>query len=133
MRIIRTDAAPAPVAGAPYAQGLRASGELLFISGQLGIDPATGALVAGDVGAQTARAMENLLAILEAGGGRVSDLARTTIYLTDLTAFGSVNEVYARALGGHTPARATVGVAALPLGAQVEIDAVAVLGAPPAG
>jgi 2-iminobutanoate/2-iminopropanoate deaminase len=129
VRTIRTESAPAPVAGAPYSQGVAASGgELLFISGQVAIDPATGAIAAPGVAEQTSRAMANLLAVLAAAGGAPGDLVKTTIYMTDLSGFAEMNGAYADALGGHAPARATVGVASLPLGALVEIEGVAVIG-----
>jgi 2-iminobutanoate/2-iminopropanoate deaminase len=129
VRTIRTESAPAPVAGAPYSQGVAAAGgELLFISGQVAIDPATGAIAETGVAAQTSRAMANLLAVLSAAGGAPGDLVKTTIYMTDLSGFAEMNGAYATALGGHAPARATVGVAALPLGALVEIEGVAVIG-----
>lgn len=129
MRSIRTETAPAPVAGAPYSQAISAPcGEMVFVSGQLGIDPATGALVGGGVEEQTRMALANLRAILAEAGAGVGDVAKTTVYLTDLSAdFAAMNAVYAEVLGARAPARATVGVAALPLGACVEIEAVAVI------
>lgn len=128
MRIIRTEDAPAPVAGAPYSQAVAVPpGELVFVSGQVPVDPATGALVDGDAAAQAAQVMRNVAAVVAAAGGDMSDVARCTIYLTDLADFPAVNEVYGRAFAGDPPARATVGVAALPLGARVEIEAIAVL------
>lgn len=131
MRPIRTEAAPAPVAGAPYSQAVAAApGETVFVSGQLGIDPQTGALVGDGVREQTMVALRHLATILAAAGARMEDVAKTTVYLADLAAdFPAMNEVYATAFAGHAPARATVGVAALPLGARVEIDAVAVIAA----
>jgi 2-iminobutanoate/2-iminopropanoate deaminase len=129
MRAIRTEAAPAPVAGAPYSQAVAASpGEIVFVSGQVPVDPATGALVEGDVSVQTALVLRHLAAVLEAAGAALADVARTTVFLTDLAGdFPAMNAAYAEAFGGHAPARATVGVAALPLGARVEIEVVAVL------
>lgn len=128
MRIIRTDAAPAPVAGAPYSQAVAVpAGELVFVSGQVPVDPATGALVEGDAAAQATQVMRNVAAVVAAAGGTMGDIAKCTIYLTDLGDFPAVNEVYGRAFGDAPPARATVGVAALPLGAAVEIEAIAVL------
>ena len=122
-REIRTQAAPAPVG--PYVQAL-AHGGLVWVSGQLGLDPATGRLVEGGVEAQAERAFANLGAVLEAAGSSLQRLLRVSIYLTDLSAFPRVNEIYARRLGpGTKPARSTIGVAALPLGAAVEVDAVA--------
>jgi 2-iminobutanoate/2-iminopropanoate deaminase len=115
----------APGAIGPYSQGVRA-GELLFLSGQIPLDPATGQLVAGDIAAQTRRVMDNLKAVLAAGGCSFRDVVRTTIYLVDLGHFAAVNEAYGAYFEAPFPARATVQVAALPRGAQVEIDAVAV-------
>ena len=129
MKLIHTDGAPAPVQGAPYSQAVvTRGGRLLFISGQIPIDPATGELVPGDATAQTKQAMRNVLAVLSAAGGAPSDIARCTIYLTDLADFPAVNAAYGAALEGHRPARATVEVSGLPLGARVEIDAIADLG-----
>ena len=116
--------ADAPQAIGPYAQAVR-SGEWLFLSGQIGLDPVGGELVGGDVVAQATRVLENLRAVLAAAGASLDDVVRTTIYLVDLTDFGRVNEVYARFFTAPFPARATVGAAALPRGARVEIDAVA--------
>jgi 2-iminobutanoate/2-iminopropanoate deaminase len=141
VRRIRTDAAPAPVAGAPYSQAVAAplgagGGELVFVSGQVPVDPGTGRLIEGDVREQTALVLRHVAAVLAAAGGGLEHVVRTTVYLVDLSRdFAPMNEVYAAALGRTAPARATVGVAALPLGALVEIDAVAMIppaaGAPP--
>jgi 2-iminobutanoate/2-iminopropanoate deaminase len=128
MRAIRTDAAPAPVAGAPYSQAAAGRpGELVYVSGQVAVDPETGALVDDDVRGQTALALRHVAAILAAAGGGLEHVVKTTVYLTDMRDFAAMNEVYSHAFSGHAPARATVGVAALPLGALVEIEAVAVL------
>jgi 2-iminobutanoate/2-iminopropanoate deaminase len=131
MRTIRTEAAPAPVAGAPYSQATAASlgeGEIVWVSGQLGVDPAEGALVADDVAEQTILAIRHIAAVLAEAGGGLEDIVKTTVYLTDLSDdFPAMNEVYGHAFGASAPARATVGVAALPLGARVEIEAVAVI------
>jgi len=116
----------APGAIGPYSQALRVR-QMLFLSGQIPIDPATGHLVPGDVAAQTARVMDNLRQVLAAAGCGFDDVVKTTIYLVDLVHFGAVNEVYGRAFRPPYPARATVQVSALPRGAQVEIDAIAVL------
>jgi reactive intermediate/imine deaminase len=116
----------APAAIGPYSQAIRA-GDLLFVSGQIPLDPATGQLVQGDVTAQTERVLENLDAVLDAAGCKASDVVRTTIYLVDLTHFAAVNEVYGRFFSAPYPARSTVQVAALPRSAAVEIDAVAVV------
>ena len=131
MKTIRTEAAPAPVAGAPYSQAAAAApgkGEIVWVSGQLGIDPADGTLVADDVSEQTALVLRHIAAILAAAGGGLADVVKTTVYLTDLSGdFPAMNDVYGHAFAGSAPARATVGVAALPLGARVEIEAVAVI------
>ncbi len=129
IRPVRTTAAPAPVAGAPYSQGIDVTGtRMVFASGQVPVDPVTGALDGEDVATQTRRALANLRAVLEAGGASLQDVVKTTVFLTDLAAdFGAMNAVYAEVFGGHAPARSTVGVAALPLGARVEIEAVAVV------
>jgi 2-iminobutanoate/2-iminopropanoate deaminase len=124
-RIFSPDA-PRPIG--PYNQAVR-SGEFVFCSGQVALDPATGALVDGDAAAQTGQVLRNLAAVLEAGGLSLNDVVKTTIYLVDLADFSAVNEAYGRCFGDLPPARSTVGVVALPLGARVEIDAIAV--APP--
>ncbi len=116
----------APAAIGPYSQAIRA-GDLLFVSGQIPLDPATGQIVSGDVAAQTERVILNLRAILEAAGSSFAGVVKTTVYLTDLAQFADVNEVYARFFEPPFPARATVQVAALPRGAQVEIDAIALI------
>jgi 2-iminobutanoate/2-iminopropanoate deaminase len=116
----------APAAIGPYSQAVR-TGELLFVSGQIAIDPSTGELVLGDVATQTQRVMDNLSQILAAAGCGFDDVVRATIYLVDLQQFAAVNEVYGRAFRPPYPARATVQVSALPRGAQVEIDAIAIV------
>lgn len=116
--------ADAPAAIGPYSQAVRA-GALLFVSGQIPLDPATGQIVPGDVAAQAERVLDNLEAILIAGGCGFGDVVRTTIYLVDLAHFATVNEVYARFFAAPYPARVTVQVSALPRGALVEIDAIA--------
>src|SRR5262245_21407204 len=116
----------APQAIGPYSQAVRA-GQWLFCSGQIGLDPATGELVAGGVVEETIRVLDNLRAVLEAAGGSLHDVVRTTIYLVDLADFTRVNDAYARVFTPPFPARATVGVASLPRRARVEIDAIAVL------
>jgi 2-iminobutanoate/2-iminopropanoate deaminase len=115
----------APAAIGPYSQAVRAGG-LVFVSGQIPLDPATGQIVPGDVAAQTARVVENLRAVLVAAACGFGDVVRTTIYLVDLAHFATVNEAYARAFTAPFPARVTVQVSALPRGALVEIDAIAV-------
>ena len=125
MRAVRSDAAPAPVG--PYSQAI-AHGGLLFVSGQIPLDPATGQLVEGGIEAQVERVLQSLAAVLEAGGSSLAQVLRTTVYLADLSLFPRVNEVYARHFSHEPPpARVTIQAAALPLGAQVEIDAIAAL------
>jgi 2-iminobutanoate/2-iminopropanoate deaminase len=114
----------APKAVGPYSQGIR-SGGFLFTSGQIPIDPTTGKLVDGGIEAQTKRVLENLRAVLGAAGATFDDVVKATIYLTDMGDFAAVNTVYASHFGATPPARSTVQVAALPLGASVEIDFVA--------
>jgi reactive intermediate/imine deaminase len=114
----------APGAIGPYSQAVK-SGDLLFLSGQIPLDPATGQLVTGDIVAQTRRVMDNLRAVLGAAGCTFSDVVRTTIYLVDLGHFAAVNETYGSYFEAPYPARATVQVAALPKAAQVEIDVIA--------
>jgi 2-iminobutanoate/2-iminopropanoate deaminase len=114
----------APAAIGPYSQAVRAGG-LVFLSGQIPLDPATGKLVEGDIAEQTRRVMENLRAVLAAAGCGFADVVRTTIYLVDLAHFTAVNEAYGAYFEAPYPSRATVQVAALPRGAQVEIDAIA--------
>ena len=117
----------APAAIGPYSQAVRAGG-LLFISGQIPLDPESGEVVNGDVSAQTHRVMRSLGAILEAADAGFDNVVRTTIFLTDLGDFARVNEVYGSYFTAPAPTRATVQVAALPKGASVEIDAIAHLG-----
>ena len=119
---IRTDRAPNAIG--PYSQAIR-SGDLLFCSGQIGLDPATGEVVRGGTAAEAEQVMQNLEAVLAAAGLGFEHLVRTTIYLVDLADFATVNDIYGRRLVEPYPARATVGVAALPRGARVEIDAIA--------
>jgi 2-iminobutanoate/2-iminopropanoate deaminase len=116
----------APRAIGPYSQATRANG-LLFTAGQVGFDPATGELVDGGIAEQTARVLQNVRAILTAEGLELSNVVKTTVFLVDMAEFAEMNAVYAEAFGDHRPARSTVAVAALPRGARVEIDAVAVL------
>jgi 2-iminobutanoate/2-iminopropanoate deaminase len=117
----------APKAIGPYSQGIRANG-LLFTAGQVALDPATGELVPGGIAEQTGRVMENLRAVLTAAGTDFSRVVKTTVFLVDMADFTAMNEVYGRAFGAHRPARSTVAVAALPRGARVEIEVIAVSG-----
>jgi 2-iminobutanoate/2-iminopropanoate deaminase len=131
LHVIRTEAAPAPVAGAPYSQAIAVpAGTLVFASGQVPVDPVTGALVEDEIGAQTRQVLANIAAVLSAAGGGLGNVVKSTVFLVNLAEdFGAMNAVYAEAFAGHTPARSTVGVAALPLGARVEIEVIARLGA----
>jgi 2-iminobutanoate/2-iminopropanoate deaminase len=117
--------AEAPAAVGPYSQAMCA-GDLVFCSGQIPLDPKTGNLVAGDFRAQAERVLDNLHAVLRAAGVSFADVVRTTVYLIDLADFAVLNELYAARFGEPFPARVTVGVAALPKGARVEVDAIAV-------
>ena len=114
----------APKAIGPYSQAVRA-GQLLFVSGQVPLDPATGEMVAGDIAAQTRRVFENLGAVLKAGGRSFGDVVRTTVFLADMNDFSAVNQVYGTYFSEPYPARATVQVARLPKDARVEIDVIA--------
>lgn len=116
----------APSAVGPYSHGM-ISGGLLFCSGQTPLDPETNELVTGPIGDQTRRCLENLAAVCAAAGAQLSDAVRLTVYVTDMSTFAQVNEVYGEFFESDPPARVTIGVAALPLGADVEIDAVVAL------
>jgi 2-iminobutanoate/2-iminopropanoate deaminase len=119
---IATTAAPAAIG--PYNQAI-ASGNLVFASGQIALDPATGQLVEGDVQAQTRRALENLSAVLQAAGSSLGQVVKTTVFLTSMTDFTAMNEVYGQYFTAEPPARSTVAVAELPRSALVEVEAVA--------
>jgi 2-iminobutanoate/2-iminopropanoate deaminase len=122
-KIIQTPAAPAAVG--PYSQAV-ASGDLLYTAGQVPLDPATGKLVPGDIGAQTHQVMKNLAAVLAAAGGSFADVVKTTCFLADMADFAAFNAVYAEYFAGMAPpARSTVAVAGLPLGARVEVELLA--------
>lgn len=120
-QIISSDQAPKAIG--PYSQAVR-SGDLVFLSGQIPLDPATGELVAGDFRAAARRVFDNLRAVAAAAGGSLDDAVRVTIYLTDLGRFPVVNEVMAEYFTPPYPARVTIGVAALPKGAEVEVDCI---------
>lgn len=124
MNTVKTDNAPGAIG--PYAQARR-HGPLLFISGQLPIHPATGVFVSDDPVAQARQSLENIKAIAEAAGANISDTVKTTIFVTDLSVFHAVNEVYGSFFKDPYPARACVQVSALPKGAQIEIEAVVAL------
>lgn len=119
-------AAGAPAAVGPYSHGVISNG-LLFCSGQTPLDPATNTLVEGTAGDRTRRCLDNLAAVCAAAGAQLSDAVRCAVYVTDLGAFAEVNAAYAEYFPGEPPARTTIGVAALPLGADVEIDAIVAL------
>lgn len=121
-RAISTPGAPAAIG--PYSQGI-AVGGFLFTAGQGALDPATGALVEGGIAAETERVMANLTAVLDAAGCGWGDVVKTTVFLVDVGEFAIVNAIYGRFVSDPPPARSTVGVAALPKGARVEIEAVA--------
>ena len=119
---ISTDKAPSAIG--PYSQAVRA-GQFVFCSGQIGIDPATGKFIGVDVESQTRQVMQNLRRVLAAATLDLSHVAKTTIFLVNMEDFSSVNEIYGAEFGDHKPARATVQVAGLPLGALIEIECVA--------
>jgi len=123
MDYVATDSAPKAIG--PYSQAV-VHGELVFTSGQIPLDPATGKLVEGGFEASTRRVFENLRAVLEAAGVGFGDVVKATVYLSDLSNFPVLNGIYAEVFGDHRPSRSTVGVAQLPMGAPVEIDLVAV-------
>ena len=120
--LIVTDAAPVPVG--PYSVGVGTE-SLLFCAAQAGLDPSTGRLVPGGTRAETEQAMRNLAAVLRADGLSFADVVKTTIFLVDIAEFADVNDVYGRLIGERPPARTTVGVAALPIGARIEIEMIA--------
>jgi reactive intermediate/imine deaminase len=124
MDIINSDQAPKAIG--PYSQAIRA-GNVIYTSGQIALDPATGALVEGDFAAQANRVFENLKAVLAAGGATFANVTKATVYLTDLANFTTLNEIYASYFGETKPARTTIGVAQLPKGGLVEIDLIAIL------
>jgi 2-iminobutanoate/2-iminopropanoate deaminase len=124
-RTVSTREAPAAIG--PYSQAVEAGG-FVFLSGQIPLDPVTGELVSGSIQEETRRVMENLKAVLAAAGLSFADVVKTTIYVTDIGDFAAVNEVYGSYFKEEPPARATVQVAALPKGARVEMDAVALRG-----
>jgi 2-iminobutanoate/2-iminopropanoate deaminase len=122
---VLTERAPAPVG--PYSQAIR-SGGFLFCSGQVGLDPKLGKIVEGGVAEQTRQVLDNIAAVLSAAGLTFDAIVKTTIFLVDINDFATVNAIYGERMGAPPPARSTVAVAALPLGARVEIEAIASTG-----
>jgi 2-iminobutanoate/2-iminopropanoate deaminase len=120
------NAAGAPAAAGPYSHAVKSNG-LVFLSGQTPIDPATGQLVEGSIGDKTRRCLDNLAIVAAASGASLEDAVRMGIYVTDISVFKDVNEAYGSYFASDPPARSTIGVAALPLGAEVEIDGVLAL------
>ncbi|MBI5166629.1 MAG: RidA family protein [candidate division NC10 bacterium] len=120
--VVSTERAPKAIG--PYVQAIKANG-FLFTSGQVALDPQTGKLISGDISAQTHQVFENLKAVLEAAGTSLERAVKINVYLTDMADFPKMNEVFAEYVGKDKPARTTIGVAQLPLGARVEIDVVA--------
>ncbi len=123
-RVVRTERAPAPFQGAPYSQAV-VWNDLVFVSGQIPLDPDTGRMVDGGIREQTERVMRNVEAVLEEAGSSLGNLLKTTIFIVDLGHFGELNEVYGGFVGDRPPARATVEIKSLPQGALLEIDAIA--------
>lgn len=124
--IINTSNAPGAIG--PYSQAMKVScGNMIFTAGQIPLDPATGQMVEGDIKTQTRRVLENVKALLEAAGASLQDVAKTTVFMSDLGEFQAMNEVYGEYFASHPPARSTVEVKALPRGAKVEIETVAVI------
>ena len=124
IQAITTDRAPIP--RGPYSPAIRA-GNMVFVAGQVPLDPATGKLVEGSIGDQTRRCLHNLQAVCSAQGAQLREAVRCGIYVTDMGVFAEVNEAYGAFFTSEPPARTTIGVASLPLGAQVEVDAIVAL------
>jgi 2-iminobutanoate/2-iminopropanoate deaminase len=122
--IVKTDKAPVPIA--PYSQGVKSNG-LLFVAGQIGLDPTTRKLVEGGFEAETVQIMANIKAVVEAAGSKMDDIVNTTIYIKDMNNFAKVNEIYGKYFKNDFPARTTIGVASLAVGANIEITVVAAL------
>jgi 2-iminobutanoate/2-iminopropanoate deaminase len=122
MEFVNSSSAPAAVG--PYSQAVKVGG-FVYTAGQVGLDPATGKIVEGGVEAETRQVLANLVAVLDAAGSSLQETVKTSIFLADINDFQAVNAIYAEAMGDHRPARSTVQAGALPLGARVEIDAVA--------
>jgi 2-iminobutanoate/2-iminopropanoate deaminase len=123
-RVVQTDGAPAPFQGAPYSQGI-VHGDLVFVAGQVGIDPETNRVVEGGIEAQTEQVMKNISAVLEEAGSSLANVLKASIFLVDFGDFPAMNDIYGRFVGPDFPARATVQIAGLPSGALVEIEILA--------
>jgi 2-iminobutanoate/2-iminopropanoate deaminase len=123
-QVIKTDKAPVPIA--PYSQAIKSNG-FLFLAGQIGLEPSSRKLIEGGFEAETEQIMQNIKAVLEAGGASMADIVNTTIYLKDINNFSKVNEIYGKYFTKDFPARTTVGVANLPGGANIEIAVVAAM------
>lgn len=123
-QVIITEKGPKPIG--PYSPGIRTE-DLLFVSGTLGVDPTTGKFPPGGIAAQTRQVLVNLTSILEAGGSSIADVVKTTVFMADLTEFSKMNAIYAEFFTQAAPARSTVQVAALPAGAAIEIEAIAIV------
>src|SRR6266545_7429932 len=123
MRTATTEKAPKAIG--PYSQAI-ATGDLIFCAGQVALDPATGELVSADIKAQTARVLDNLAAVLDAAGSGLDRVVKCTVFLADFAEFAAMNEAYSQRFGQHRPARSTVGTSALPRGARIEIECIAV-------
>jgi 2-iminobutanoate/2-iminopropanoate deaminase len=123
-QVVRTDRAPGPFQGAPYNQAIR-FGDLVFVAGQLGVSLESGELAGPGIAEQTEQALQNMAAILEEAGSSMEKLLKTTVFLVHLADFAEMNEVYARFVGDRPPARSTIGIAQLPVGGRVEIEAIA--------
>jgi 2-iminobutanoate/2-iminopropanoate deaminase len=123
-RVVHTENAPAPFQGAPYSQAV-VHGDLVFVAGQIGVNPETNQVVEGGIEAQTEQVMTNISAILEAAGSSLANILKASIFIVDFGNFAAMNEVYARHVGPDFPARATVEIAGLPSGALVEIEVLA--------
>ena len=123
LRVVSTEKAPKAIG--PYSQAI-VTGDLIFTAGQVGLDPVTGEIVGGEIKLQTARVLDNLAAVLEAAGSGLDKVLKCTVFLADFAEFAAMNEVYAQKFGQHRPARSTVGTTALPKGARVEIECIAV-------
>ncbi|MFN3360043.1 MAG: RidA family protein [Pseudanabaenaceae cyanobacterium] len=125
LEAVTTDRAPLPVG--PYSQAIKVEGKFLFLSGQIPLDPSSGKLVEGDITVQTERVMDNIGAVLAAAGADFSHIVKTTVFLVDMADFSQVNAIYGKYFSDRPPARSCIQVAALPLGARIEIECIAVI------